>query len=361
MAKTTVARVLNDKPHVKPALRARVLAAATELGYNPAVHDVARRLAYRKTGRRLLHRTIGLLINDEVYRINYHARLHKGIVEEVTAQHYILLSVLFAKNDPHPAIALDRILMHGVDGLIVQPGGDLAARVQEQAQQRQHTHGCPYVISLSLDPEVDGVYADERQGAYDAVQALLALGHRFFLHFITYPFLENIHLQNRLAGVRQALLEAGLNSEAHLHLFRLPEQPFSWATPESLSVDYAMIPPDSLQGHPLVGYLRAHPRITALLAYNDACAIHAWRTLAAVGKHIPRDYSLVGFDDTDPVRDSAGQNLLSSVQLPLEEIGRRVVRLIIQQIERQQTETVQQIVPTAYMQRASVGPAREHR
>lgn len=164
VAKTTVARVLNDKPHVKPALRARVLAAATELGYNPAVHDVARRLAYRKTGRRLLHRTIGLLINDEVYRINYHARLHKGIVEEVTAQHYILLSVLFAKNDPHPAIALDRILMHGVDGLIVQPGGDLAARVQEQAQQRQHTHGCPYVISLSLDPEVDGVYADRDRG-----------------------------------------------------------------------------------------------------------------------------------------------------------------------------------------------------
>ena len=108
----------------------------------------------------------------------------------------------------------------------------------------------------------------------------------------------------------------------------------------------------------LRGYLEEHPAVTAILPLNDSNAIHCWRVLQDAGYRIPEDISIIGFDDTDPLPDSNGNNLLTSVHLPLEEIGRETIRLLIRQIESRQMEQVEICLPVTLRVRNSTGPAR---
>ena len=81
--------------------------------------------------------------------------------------------------------------------------------------------------------------------------------------------------------------------------------------------------------HPVFSCLRQHPQVTAILAINDASAIRTWALLQQGGLCVPDDISLIGFDDTDPVLDAHGQNMLTTVRLPLREFGEMAARQMI--------------------------------
>ena len=65
-----------------------------------------------------------------------------------------------------------------------------------------------------------------------------------------------------------------------------------------------------------VQYLKEHQEVTAVMGINDATAQHAWYALARAGYILPLECSIIGFDDTDPLLDAEGNNMLTSVHLP---------------------------------------------
>ena len=196
-----------------------------------------------------------------------------------------------------------------IDGLLVQSGltVDMLSHLQEDTG-----FGDRPVVSLTAP--IDGcpaVLRDERLGGKLAMAHLLELGHRRMLHLSKggrgYPETA------RLDGYRDACREAGISFDECL----IPVQ----------------LTHDHLAEEPLRAAVEAHPEATALLAHNDPVAIMACYALQGMGKRIPEDISVVGWDDTDPFPDANGNNQLTSVGFDLIELGRRAARYLIDRLE----------------------------
>ncbi len=88
-------------------------------------------------------------------------------------------------------------------------------------------------------------------------------------------------------------------------------------------------------------------------------ALHLWHFLLQEGYRVPEDISLVGFDDTDPMLDAAGQPLLTSVRIPLDDIGATAAELLLQLLDGASSETIHRVLPMELKIRRSTGPARK--
>jgi LacI family transcriptional regulator len=147
---------------------------------------------------------------------------------------------------------------------------------------------------------------------------------------------------------------------ADTHLLTYP-QVGPWNNPKTAPHTVAALAdpePDAAAAEAFLAFLRRHPQITAIFGVNDANALHAWRALHHAGYRVPADYSLVGFDDTDPLRDEAGPNLLASIRVPLAEIGQAAAHLAVRLVHAPASTPATQILPVEFIPRASVGPAR---
>lgn len=98
--------------------------------------------------------------------------------------------------------------------------------------------------------------------------------------------------------------------------------------------------------------------ITGVIAPNDPEALRAADALRRMGKKIPRDVSLVGFDDTDELLDENRRNMLTTVRVPLEEIGREAAGLLIRQITGAAARDQQIALGASLVVRASTAPPR---
>jgi len=137
----------------------------------------------------------------------------------------------------------------------------------------------PVVLVNTIADGVDlpSIASDNRAGGRQAVEHLFALGHRRIGHLTASP--RNVDAPERLAGALDAIVAAGLPSEALL----------------------------VMAGDPVVAggeramrdLLERAPDVTAVFAYNDLMAIGAMRACRACGRRVPEDVSVVGFDDVD--------------------------------------------------------------
>jgi LacI family transcriptional regulator len=304
-----VSLVLSGREGVAEATAARIRAAADKLGYRPELNQAARRLALRKSGSPPLNRVIGLLLPGHLGKVRFFYELFRGIAEEVSDHDFGLL--VLPSYDPvsHQALPLElppAVWRGEVDGLITHRGlsDELMDRLRHTPGGRSHP-----VVTLTGRIEGGGsVLRDERAGARLALEHLLALGHRRVLYLGRpeggYPSDE------RLAGYREACTAAGLAADPCL-------------LPVGITDDHLVL-------EPLREALRQHPEATALLTLNDPNALHACYALERMGVRIPDDISVVGWDDTDPLPDAAGNNRLTSVAFDIAELGRTAARIVIE-------------------------------
>jgi len=324
----TVSFALRDDPRVRPETRERIQAIAQEMGYNAAVSEHARRLRLRGCGQQTRSDSIAVFCHDQITRERYQTRIYEGILEEMSAQPVSLVTVMFKRNQP---FTLPRIFHRGdIDGIIFSPGlRDFFAAARTWFDQHPMLHAIPTVKIIAGDPGDHLISLDTQHAAYLATQHLLQLGHRHVLYF----YMNDIHeqLSHRMDGVTAALCEHGLDPDAHLHVFQTP---FAWIHPQNAAALTATNGQLNVEGaNALVAFLEDHANVTGLIAINDANAVHAWYTLRRCGKSIPQDYSLVGFDDTDPFPDEYGNNLLTTVSTPLEEVGKTAVRTLLHLVD----------------------------
>lgn len=259
----TVSRTLRNSARVEPATRLRVEEAASKLRYRPS--GVARSLKLRTT------RTIGLIVTD--IENPYFPQIVSAVED---AAHQRGHSVLLAdgRRDPERELeSLDLLAEREVDGLIIASSA-LSARHRDRIRELP----CPVVIvnGESTISAVPAVVSDNIAAGRIATEHLWALGHAR-IAYLAAPE-ANLAAADRYDGAAARLAELG----GPYPLEHIPAA-------DGVDGGYAAATA-AMAGQPLT---------TALLCYNDLTAVGAIRALRASGLSIPRDVSVMGFDDIE--------------------------------------------------------------
>jgi LacI family transcriptional regulator len=268
---STVSLVLRNKPGIPEETRRRVLAAAQELGYWRGKSNALD----RSTGQRPL-RTVGLLIKADAGQTPaanpFYSHVLAGIEDACRVKHVNLLYATLPVDANNRVTAAPRLLdADTVDGLLL-----VGAFLDAPLYRLLGSGRLPLVLvdAYADVPGCDAVLSDNMRGAAEIVGYLLEHGH-CNIGMVgggehAYP-----SLRERRQGYRNALRAAGV------------------------AVDYVAdcTPNDAEEATGQL--LLANPQLTALFCCNDHVALRAARAAQRLGRRIPGDLSLAGFDDID--------------------------------------------------------------
>jgi DNA-binding LacI/PurR family transcriptional regulator len=351
----TVSMALRDNNAFPPATTDAILTAAAELGYDPSRQQNARRLVMSRFGKRVLNHLIALFVPKQFYRAAYYTGIFDGIMEVMNEEGFGLMTV---NASPGGLDELPPSFNRGeIDGVISVVGWQASQDILQHTRRPSPSGPIPMVSMLAALPDCSTVISDARGGAIYEVEHLLKLGHRHFAYFRRpggEPF--GFHQDQLLSGNQQAITNAGLHPDTHLHPVDI--DPILWSI-AFIAADITNLyrldmMPWSKQ-HPLLELLKSTQQITAILAPNDPAAVVIRHILQVSGYRVPDDISLVGFDDTDPLWDSTGQNILTTVSLPLHQLGRRAAKLIIEQATTSENNIEKIVLPVELVVRGSTG------
>jgi LacI family transcriptional regulator len=260
----TVSRVLNNQGEITEATRQRILTIIEELGYRP--NRVARSLVTQRT------HTIGLVVGDITNP--FFPELARGVQDTAQAKGYNLFLCNTDGNLQQEYSALETLADHAVDGIIVYPSYNSKHNIITFAKQYQPL----VVVNLFVEhPGVSQIMVNHRHGARLAVDHLASRGHTAIgmLTGVQDPSPDRVR---RIQGFREGL-------EAH-HLPMVE----AWIVP--------CLTPAFQHGYEAAKKLLSnHPQVTALFAYNDLLALGAIRACYELGRRIPGDCAIIGFDD----------------------------------------------------------------
>jgi DNA-binding LacI/PurR family transcriptional regulator len=297
VSRATVSRVVNGNPKVRRDARRAVERAVDRLGYIP--NPAARSLVTRRSD------SVGLVIAEPAGRLfedPFFPRLLRGVGAELSVRG-LQLVLLMPQSGPDGS-RVERYVASGhVDGVLLASlhGDDplpahLAAR------------GIPVVVGgrPPRGAEVSYVDVDNVHGARTAVDHLVARGRRK-IATITGPLDMAVGIDRR-AGYREALAAAGLEMDTALEA----------------AGDFT----HEAGATAMRGLLDVAPDLDGVFVASDVMAVGALRELRAAGRRVPEDVALVGFDDSiaatlDPP--------LTSIRQPIEDMGREMVRLLLDQ------------------------------
>ncbi|MFI1187592.1 LacI family DNA-binding transcriptional regulator [Streptomyces californicus] len=295
----TASRVINGSPRVSAATRQAVEAAVAELGYVP--NRAARALAGNRTD------AIALVVPEPETRFfaePYFSAIVRGVGAALADTEMQLLLTLVG-NDRERRRLAQYLTAHRVDGVLL-----VAVHADDPLPELLEQLGMPCVISGArhageILPSVD---SDNYEGARAAVEHLVSRGRRR-VATIT-GRLEVYGAQRRLDGYRAAVSAAGLAPDERL-----------------------IAPADFTEeggAKAMHDLLARRPDLDGVFAASDVMAAGARQVLRDAGRRVPEDVALVGFDDSVVARHMHPP--LTSVRQPIEEMGRRMARLLLDEI-----------------------------
>lgn len=324
VSRTTVSYVLNgdDRTSIPQATRDRILAAAEELGFRP--NQMARGLRGRRSN------VIGLL-TDDIATTPYAVRVIKGAQDAAFAAGRTLLII-----DTHGAgeaarEALAMFTAWRVDGVV------FATDFHREAQPPDAIRDMPAVLVDCYAPSRDlpSIVPDEVQGGRLATETLIAAGHRR-IGFITGP--ESFPASTgRLVGYREALEAAGIEFDPELVRVGDWWQESGFRHAQEL---LALLDPP-----------------TALFCGNDWMAMGAYDALRELGRRIPEEVAVIGFDNREEIAAHMHPRL-TTIALPYYEMGHEGVKHLIAQIDAPDEfghQAPQVCLPCPLVRRDSVG------
>ncbi|MDC6117745.1 LacI family DNA-binding transcriptional regulator [Serratia rubidaea] len=282
VSKATVSRVLNGTGQVKKSTREAVFKAMDELGYRP--NFLAQSLANKSSN------SIGLVVSN--FDGPYFGRLLRQAAKQIEAsgKHLVVTDGHDTPEDELQAVQL--LADRRCDAII------LYTRFTDEAALMALFERLPVplmVINRDLPQARERcVFFEQQQAAFDAVNYLIAQGHRD-IACITGP-IDTPTAQARLAGYRQALAHHQIAFD-----------------PARVAHGDSSVPSGY---HGCKTLLATNAAFSALFASNDDMAIGAMKALCQAGKRLPQDVSIFGFDD----EPSAAylQPALSTVYLPID-------------------------------------------
>ncbi len=321
---STVSRALADSPLINPETKKRIQQLADEAGYQ--VNQVARNLKVRST------RTIGLVV-PEVSN-PFYPRIIQLVADRVREAGYNLQLHLSGAEQESEVASLASLREHRADGILLVTGEHgLVAKEQVSKMIRS---GLPIVLMGWVEgaDQIDMVTGNDASGGYELGRHLVDLGHRR-IAVIGKPPHRGVY--DRMLGFRRALEESSVD---------LPEN--------------VVLPArDGHQVRDCVHQLLALAEPpTAIFAYQDSLAALVYKHLDEAGISIPRDMTVVGFDDLDLATYISPH--LTTVGLHTEPLASEFVRLLLERIRSKASDAAAQhvVISPRIVVRASSAPPR---
>ena len=300
---STVSRVLNGYPHIRPQVRENVLNIIKELNYQP--NRVAQRLRSVKSN------LVGVIIPDITNSFYTHAI--RGI-EHVLAPHDLSVMISNSDADKNRELNLFRLMRREeVAGLIVAPISEKPTPLLHESIARQ----LPIVVidRKVQELKVDSVLVDNFKGAQLAINHLIDLGYRRIGTIGGPQFLSNA--RQRYEGYLHTLQEAQVTVEPDLVRFGNFRQDSGYVLANELI---------QLESPP-----------SALFVANNLMTIGALNAIHQFGVTIPDDIALIGFDDMQWAESLNPP--LTTIRQPAFDVGVQAADMFLQRIDQPEKPT----------------------
>jgi DNA-binding LacI/PurR family transcriptional regulator len=297
VSKTTVSRVINNKPDVNPETRENILELIAKYNFQPNVF--AKAISSQKSNN------IGLIIPytvDYIFSNQFYVDVLRGISTEIENSNYYLLICYV-----HEANYVDIFRQKRVDGFVLMSPASLHRDIIRELQCAE----APFVSTAKLLDEEAMVYVDvdNVRGASLAVEHLISLGHEK-IAFVGKPALTSS--QDRLTGYRQVLEKHGIAYQ---------EDFVRVTASSSVKAGYEV----------MADLLQMDNPPTAVFLANDVMAMGAIKASQDLNLRVPEDISIVGFDDVPLAQYTTPA--LTTVRQPAFEKGVEATRLLLQFLE----------------------------
>ncbi|UUZ96942.1 LacI family transcriptional regulator [Paenibacillus sp. P25] len=290
----TVSKVINNTGRISEKTRKKILELMDELSYQPNVHASAMKgkCTYQ----------VALLIPDMDNPIYSQYLKHIEDRGQELGFSIVMCNTDYnpEKEERHIAAAAKR-----VDGFIV------ASKFEnEELLQKLLRDDVPVVLFAHERPEIvtDSVTVDDFLGGFMATEHLISQGHKR----IGVIAMDSISCQDRIRGYKSALQKAGLTIDEELIVMGGPKLGDAEQTAQRL--------------------LDLKERPTAIFGCNDVMAIGVMQAAKKRRISIPGELSVIGFDNTELCSIVTPE--LSSVAMPVHELGRKAIEVLIDKIEK---------------------------
>ncbi len=299
----TVSRVLNNEANVSAETQDKVRKAISALQYSPSI--AARVLA----GSRSF--LVGLLYDTPSSYYTHSVQM--GALERCReAGFHLVLEKCSSQARDAAATILVSIRHTRLDGVILTPPLSDNQTVRESLVEQKIPH--VLISPPKLEPGVSSVTMDDRRAAFDMTQYLISLGHRRI------GFIKGLSRHGaamlRLLGYEDALRSGGIKLDEDL----VKDGNFRFQSGADAAEEL----------------LRQKERPTAIFASNDEMGAGAVVTAHRLGISIPRELSVVGFDDVPYA--SITWPALTTVHQPIVEMGAAAAGLLIAGIQSRKSD-----------------------
>jgi LacI family transcriptional regulator len=298
----TVSRVINNRQEISPETRQRVQEIINKMHYQP--NAIARSLSQRRS------HTLGVAVSG----IEYYGPSHTLIGVDQAANRLgfsIILSLIHQPEEGDVERVFRNLVSRQVEGVIwaVPEIGDNRAWLRKEVLR----HTIPFIFTDMLaDKKLNTVSVDNYLGGRLATEHLLARGYRR-IGLIAGP--QNWHsADERLRGWRDALTEAGCPAEDR----QIAEG--NWSADSG--------------GAGFEKLTAAFPDVQAVFASNDQMALGVYQAAWKMGKRVPEELAVVGFDDIP--ESVCFCPPLTTVQQDLSELGSLAVQAFVRAREAEQ-------------------------
>jgi len=315
----TVSRFINQTTPVSPGVATRVNDVMSKLNYVPQA--TARNLATKKTN------AVGLLLTYRLYG-DFFASLLRG-VEEVTGE--ARLNLLIESRHPNlngripPALG-----PHNTDGLLV-----FVDSLDDAELEHLSALNFPVVLIHRTSParlKIPSVTVENKTAIIGIIDHLIEHHHRKKIIFLRGPENQEDSYWREM-GYRASLEAHGIQYRPELLLPGEFDREVAHAT--------------------LLNFSMADIEFDAVFAGNDEAAIGVMAALREIGKRIPEDVAVIGFDDQNRTAPYLTPPL-TTVRAPTEEVGRVAARQLVNLIRLGQADPLT-LLPTEIVIRQSCG------
>ncbi len=320
---STVSLTLRNKPGVSQETRQRVIQGALALGYT--IKSIDGMPPPRVN-------TVGVLAKShDDMTSQFYGPLLSGMETVCRKRHVNLLYAHLEVNEENIPVNMPRMLADNTaDGLLIT-----GLWLDEAIYGVLRHMAVPLVLVDSyahIDDEHDAVLSDNQAGTYKATMHLIERGHRHIALVGTNPN-SYPSLMGRRRGYQSALSEAGLPAY------------FADSLPRPEYIEPV-----------LVAILAESPQLTAIVGCNDLVAIHSMQLLHKLGKRVPEDYSVIGYDDinlAEHVRPA-----LTTMRVDKQRMGRSAVDILLDRLDNPMSATLRTVILPELIERGSVSAPR---
>lgn len=310
----TVSRVINDRGYVHADTRKKVEDAVKALNFSP--NEVARSLYKRKS------KLIGLLLPDIANP--YFPQLARGVEDGMQEQDYRLI---FGNSDEDERKEQDYIqtfIQNNVVGVISSTNYPHSS-IYEKLK-------IPVVFLDRTSLDRPSVYADGREGGRLAAREIIKRGSRRIT--VMQGPSQIRPAQDRFEGAIEVIRDAGLDYQV--------------IQTTSFSINEA--------GAGAKELFRKYADTDGVIASNDIAAMAVLHEAARIGRKVPDDVQVIGFDDIP--MSSLLSPALSTIHQPAYEMGREAAELLIQLVEQAAIENKNIQLPVSFIERGTTRKVR---